>query len=156
MVKQDNKEETKEENEKGKTISIRGIKEDAYRRMTRLAKETGKTIGEITNDAYHAFIASVEGAKRLSREFIEGLNSTETKSISNLKKVTISGSDLKEIDGPIRFSNIDDLRFESVDPSDFEKKVASIVNVKTLTIPKSISKSKVLLKCSFVDEIIQA
>ncbi|MEM0158630.1 MAG: hypothetical protein QXP70_05885 [Methanomassiliicoccales archaeon] len=156
MAKEESTDQKREESEKEKTVSIRGIREDIYKRMTRLARETGKTVGEITNDAYHALIASVDGVRKVSKEFLEGINSTEIKSISNLKKVSISGSDLKEVEGSIRFSNIDELRFENIDPAEFERKVAAIVNVKVLTVPKNISKSKVLLKCSYVDEIVQA
>ncbi|WP_243670282.1 hypothetical protein [Vulcanisaeta sp. JCM 16161] len=40
-----------EESSERKTVTIRGLSTDIYDRVSRLARETGTTIGEIVNEA---------------------------------------------------------------------------------------------------------
>ena len=156
MPQKEKKEEEKEEEEsEKKSVSIKGVRADIYNRMMGMAKDTGRTLGELTNDAYRSFIATVEGAKNVSKSFLEGAGSAMPRTIENIKTLEITREDLEEIKHKVSFRNINELIFKDVDDETFEKYVVSIVGVKKLMIPAKMKKSKVLLRSSFVDEIIQ-
>ena len=139
--------------EEKKDISVKGVSRDIYNRVLRLAKETGRTLGEVTNDAYRAFLSTAASAKQISRNFVEGATQSLPKYVENIKNLTIDGDDLKEIGHRVAFRNIDNLEFKNVNSEVFDDYVESITNVKNLKIPKSLSKARVLLKCNFVDSI---
>jgi hypothetical protein len=46
----------KEEGEK-ENISIKGIQKNVYDKVKNLARETGKTVGDLTNDAFKGVIS---------------------------------------------------------------------------------------------------
>ncbi len=148
------KERSEEEDEK-KSVSIKGVKKDVYQRMMHLARESGKTLGEITNDAYRTFISTVDGARHVSQSFIDGARGSKITSIENIRNLTLSKKDLEEIGHPVDIRNIDDLTLEGLDNDGFEKYVRAITGVRNLTIPKGLSKSKVLIRARFVDNIVQ-
>lgn len=53
-----------EESSERKTVTIRGLSTDIYDRVSRLARETGTTIGEIVNEALRRYIATLENISK--------------------------------------------------------------------------------------------
>jgi predicted DNA-binding protein len=157
MAAKENENETdnQDENIVRKTISIKGVSADLYRRIQKISSDTGKTIGQLTDDAYKSFMGTVENTKHLSEGFMKGIKEGSSQFIENIKELEITGDDLKEIGRKVIFKNIDSLTFKDVDNETFDKYVNAIVMVKTVTIPKNLSKTKVLVKGNFIDKIIQ-
>ena len=152
MEKDTEKEETKNEESK-QNISVKGVRKDIYGKILKLTRDTGQTLGEITNEAYRTFLSGVEGAKHLSKNFIDGATKGSVKYIENIKTLTINGEDLAEISTKIVFRNIDTLIFEDISTEDVTKHVESLSNVKVIVIPKSVSKASILLRSTLIDEI---
>lgn len=150
----DKVEEEQTEAEK-RSVSIKGVKKDVYSSMIRLARESGRTLGELTNDAYRAFIGTLDGAKTVSQSFVEGTKSTRLTSIENIRNLALSGKDLEEIGHKVDIRNVDDLDLTNVDSESFDKYIHHITGVKNLTISSKLKKSKVITKARFVDNIIQ-
>ncbi|ARD84358.1 hypothetical protein [Ferroplasma acidiphilum] len=148
-------ETTEDENVVRKTISIKGVSADLYRRIQKISNDTGKTIGQVTDDAYKSFMGTVENAKHLSDGFMKGMKEGSSQFIENIKELEITGNDLKEIGRKIIFKNIESLTFKDIDNETFDKYVNAIIMVKTVTIPKGLSKAKILLKGNFIDKIVQ-
>ncbi len=157
MANENNETENDNEDEKvyRKTISIKGVSADLYKRIQKVSNDTGKTIGQVTDEAYRSFVGSVDNAKHLSESFMKGIKEGSSHIIENIKVLEITGDDLKEINRKIIFRNIDELTFKNVDNETFDKYVNSIIMVKVVTIPKTLSKAKVLLKGNFIDKIVQ-
>jgi len=155
--KKTEEDETTEEDENviRKTISIKGVSADLYKRVQKLSSDTGKTIGQVTDDAYKSFMGSVENAKHISDGFMKGIKEGSSQFIENIKELEITGNDLEEIGRKIIFKNIDSLTFKDIDNETFDKYVNSIIMVKTVVIPKNLSKAKILLKGNFIDKIVQ-
>ncbi len=152
MEKNTVKEETENEETK-QNISVKGVRKDIYGRILKLTRDTGQTLGEITNEAYRTFLSGVEGAKHLSKNFIEGATKGSVKYIENIKTLTINGEDLAEISTKIVFRNIDTLIFEDISTDDITKHVESLANIKVIVIPKSVSKASILLRSTLIDEV---
>lgn len=159
MTQEDRKEEkeTEEESQQDekKSVSIKGVKKDVYNRMIQFSRDTGRTLGELTNDAYRTFIGTIDGAKNMSQSFVEGTKSGKITTIENIRNLSLSKADLEEIGHKVDLRNIDDLDLGDVDDDTFEKYVHHITGVKNLTISKSLKKSKVITRARFVDNIIQ-
>ncbi len=152
MEKNTEREETENEETK-QNISVKGVRKDIYGRILKLTRDTGQTLGEITNEAYRTFLSGVEGAKHLSKNFIEGATKGSVKYIENIKTLTINGEDLAEISTKIVFRNIDTLIFEDINTDDITKHVESLTNIKVIVIPKSVSKASILLRSTLIDEV---
>ncbi len=155
MLAMTDEEKESEQLDDKKSVSIKGVKKDVYNRMMRLAHESGKTLGELTNDAYRTFIGTMEGARNVSHSFIEGAKGTRITSIENIRNLVLTSKDLEEIGHQIDIRNVDDLTLEGLNNETFDKYIRGITGVKNLTIPKDLSKSKVLIRSRFVDNIIQ-
>jgi len=154
-VNKDEKEEKTQEGENTQNISVKGIKKDVYDKVSQIARITGKTLGEVTNEAYKSLIGAFDGAGHISRNFREGLSGTMSRYVENIKNLDITKKDLEEIGHKTVFKNIDTLVLVDVDDETFDRYIDAIINVKSLSIPASLRKSKVLLKCSYVDTISQ-
>ena len=152
MEKNTVREDTETEETK-QNISVKGVRKDIYGRILKLTRDTGQTLGEITNEAYRTFLSGVEGAKHLSKNFIEGATKGSVKYIENIKNLTINGEDLAEISTKIVFRNIDTLIFEDISTDDITKHVESLTNIKVIVIPKSVSKASILLRSTLIDEV---
>jgi predicted DNA-binding protein len=150
-----NEETNEDENVVRKTISIKGVSADLYKRIQKISNDTGKTIGQVTDDAYRSFMGTVENAKHLSEGFMKGMKEGSSQFIENIKELEITGNDLAEIGRKIIFKNIENLTFKDIDNEIFDKYVNAIIMVKTVTIPKNLSKSKILVRSNFIDKIIQ-
>ena len=149
------KREQEETDEKPKqNISVKGVRKDLYDKVLKFTRESGKTLGDITNEAYRGFLATVEGAKHLSRNFVEGAIRGDIKYIENIKNLTIDKRDFDELNVKVAFKNIDTLTFAGISTEDLTKYVETISNVKTIVIPRGVSKAALLLRSTYVDEII--
>ncbi len=152
-MEKDTEKDENENEESKQNISVKGVRKDIYGRIMKLTRDTGQTLGEITNEAYRTFLSGVEGAKHLSKNFIDGATKGSVKYIENIKTLTINGEDLAEISTKIVFRNIDTLIFEDISTEDVTKHVESLSNVKVIVIPKSVSKASILLRSTLIDEI---
>ena len=149
-----------------RTMTIRGIDKDLYDRAVALAKETGRTVGEVINEALRLILslasttastakelgvstfelgkAAVEGMK-------EGLNIYE---ISDIEEIELTKDDLENIEGIVRLRNIKRLVFSNdITEELIDKKIHSIVMCDEIIIPRHIRKLKVLKKCKFIKKI---
>lgn len=154
-----------DEKKKTKIISIRGLDNEIYRQLTIAAKEMGKTIGEVTNEAIKLYLTLLKGSESIARKisttistitkaFKEGLKETEIDIVRGLDELTISRKDLVNYGKPVAFMFIDKLKFEEdVDTNTFTKYVDSIVSCNEVYIPKTLSKIIVGRKCRFVKKI---
>ncbi len=134
-------------------ISIKGIQSNIYKRVKEMARETGKTIGEITNESYKIFISAANETRAAGQEFIKGIKETQITIIENISTVEITGEDIKSNGKNVIFRNINSLIIKDINKEDFDKYVASIVSVKHLEVPKSIPKMMVLERSKFIDEL---
>ena len=153
---------------KKKTITIRGIDEDLYERLTVLARETGKTIGELINEGMRVLLSITSPLVKTTQKAIEGVTSVgkavaegvETglgriREISNIDELTVNKEDLEAIDQLVVFKNIKKLKFEdNVTYELIEAKVKGIILCDEIIIPKTIPKLKLLSKCKLIKRII--
>jgi len=137
------------------TISVKGIKKDLYEKIKEIARETGKTIGEITNESYKMFVTSANTVKEAGEQFIHGIKETNVLFISNIENLEITGEEIKNYGKKISFRNIKNLKITDISENDFENYIDSLINIQKLTIPKNINKLKVLERSKFINEIIQ-
>jgi len=137
------------------TISVKGVKKDLYEKIKKIARESGKTIGEVTNESYKLFVSTTNSIIETGQQFIEGLNESGTFVISDISKLELSGEEIRKINKKISFRNIDNLKLRDITESDIDNYIASFVNIKTLEIPPGINKLKILEKSRFLGEIIQ-
>ncbi len=144
-----------EEKEGKKTISIRGLDERLYEQIVLLARESGKTIGEILNEAMKILLATVNKASTIGKGFVEGLKeSTNTLEVTGIEELVIERNDIESIDKPIVFKNIKRLEIADDVPYElFDKKVKSIILCNELIIPRNYPKLKVAQKCRLVKVI---
>lgn len=157
MPDEEREEQTEEEkiDEGKKSVSIKGVKKDVYNRMIQMARDTGRTLGELTNDAYRTFIGTIDGAKNVSQSFVEGTRSSRVTTIENIRNLTLNREDLEEIGHRVDIRNVEDLDLGNVDDETFDKYVHQITGVKNLTISSGLKKTKVILKGRFIDNIVQ-
>ncbi|MGC8506074.1 MAG: hypothetical protein ACP5NK_05135 [Thermoplasmata archaeon] len=155
MVTEKKKNETDEddETEEKRTVSIKGVSDRIYRKMTQIAKDTGKTIGEITNESYKTFLGAVEGAVGISKEFVKGAKSAKVEVVSNFKNLEITGKELLEIGNRVSFRNIDNLTISDISEEDFNSHIDSFIQIRNLVIPENVRKSIAVKKCNFVDNL---
>ncbi|OYT55581.1 MAG: hypothetical protein B6U76_05635, partial [Desulfurococcales archaeon ex4484_217_2] len=74
----------------------------------------------------------------------------------DLEELTVTSKDLEEIEGRVKFRNIRKLVIDnSVTWELFDKKIASIVFVDKVVLPKHIPKLKALSKMKLVKKIEQ-
>lgn len=147
--------ENKEQNEKEDTgnISIKGVQKRLYDRVKNLARETGKTVGDITNDAFKVVLAAAGETKKVGEEFIQAVRDSKSTYVQDLNAIEITGSELAKNNKKVNFKNIQNLTFKDVTETDFDNYVESIVNVKNLEIPKGISKFMILERVKYVDSL---
>ena len=140
--------------ERKRDVSIKGVSKELYQKMISFAKSTGKNVGEVTNEAYRDFLSTVEDIKHSARNSLNKQLSN-VRYVENIRVLTIDEKTLTELGDKIIFQDMDDLTFDGVSNEEFTKRVVSIKNVKHLTVPPTISKAAVILRCTFVDQIEQ-
>jgi len=142
---------------KKKTVTIRNIDEELYAKASALAKSIGESVGEIINEALRAFLSIAEGSIEFAQKVREGVEATvKITTVSDLEELTVTSKDLEEIEGRVKFRNIRKLVIDnSVTWELFDKKIASIVFVDKVVLPKHIPKLKALSKMKLVKKIEQ-
>jgi hypothetical protein len=144
---------TRSDNKDTENISIKGVQKRLYERVKGLATDTGKTVGEITNDAFKVLLAAAGETKKVGEEFIQAVMDSKSTFVQDINSIDITGPDLAKNNKKVIFKNIQNLVFKDITEADFEAYVESIINVKNLEIPKGIAKFKVLEKAKYVDNI---
>ncbi|MCU0861303.1 MAG: hypothetical protein MUE65_03180 [Methanomassiliicoccales archaeon] len=118
-------------------VTIRGIDDEVYSKFAAKAKRRGIAIGELTTQVMRA-MASEEAESAYV--------------IRDQEELSVSKADLMSLDGMVRFSNIEKLRFEDdVDWEVFKAKVEGLDNIEVVTLPKSLSKFQVLTRARNVE-----
>ena len=141
-----------EESSERKTVTIRGLSTDIYDRVSRLARETGTTIGEIVNEALRRYIATLEN---ISKAIDNMIRAGDVVVISGVSSLTVTRADLETLDKPVIFKDMDELIFaDDVNNDIIKNKVARIVNVNTVYVPKSVSTLLIASKSEFVKKIV--
>ncbi len=156
---QDNNDE-----EKKKTITVRGVDKDIYEKAVLTARETGKTVGEVVNQALTSFLGItskasrtvdqiIQGAKDTGKSFIMGYEDAKKNItiISDLEELTITKDEIMQSGKKLSFRNIKKLTLD-ID-QDALNYIDSIIGVDDLIIPSSLNKISVLEKCKFVKKI---
>ncbi|HDI74632.1 MAG: hypothetical protein DRJ52_04320 [Thermoprotei archaeon] len=134
-------------------ISVRGIDRSLYDEALKLAHQTGRTIGEVINEALKLLIAFYEGVSETVslEDKYKPPNVTE---ITGIDELTVSKEDLESENRPVLFKNIKRLRFSENVPQDtFSSKVYLIVVCDEVVIPHTLSKLEVAKKCRFVKKL---
>ncbi len=141
-----------EEGNERKTVTIRGLSIDVYDKVSRLARETGATVGEIVNDALRRYISTLES---ISRTIDNMIRAGDVAVISGVSSLTVTKADLESLDKPVVFKDMDELIFtDDVTNELIKSKVARIVNVNTVYVPKSVSTLLIASKSELVKKIV--
>ena len=140
------------ESSERKTVTIRGLSVDIYNRISRLAREMGVTVGEIVNEALRRYITTLENASRTIDNLVR---SGDVVVISGISSLTVTKADLESLDKPVVFRDMDELVFADDVTNDLIKnKVAKIVNVNTVYVPKTVSTLLIASKSELVRKIV--
>lgn len=150
------------------TVTIRGVDSKLYEKLVKLARETGRTVGELTNQAMSQFLSTVSEAEMLAynlkdsvkstgKAFLEGFNETrrDVILISNLGEVTITKAELLSAGKPVSFRNISRLAFPDLENELVDRFIDSIISVDEVVIPGTVNKISLLRKCKFVKKITE-
>lgn len=149
------KNEGEEREERREIVSIRGVDRELYQQLSAFAKEAGKTIGEVINEAMAIFISLKEGLTGAGERFVESMEKAVSTYIGNIDELSVSRDDLMDVKGNVVFRNIGRLLFaEDVDNDIFQGKVKRIINVNELVIPKHLSKLRVLSRSMHIKRIV--
>ncbi len=138
-----------------KNVSVKGISKDIYRKILQLARDTGKSVGDLTNDAYKALLSTADGALEVSKTFVQSARESKVQVISNIGELEISGKEISDLKKRVSFRGMKKLVITDISDEDFASKIQSIHNVDLLIVPKNVSKATVITKCSFVEKIEQ-
>jgi len=151
--------------EKEKTVTIRGVDRELYAKALALAKELGKSAGEMINEALRLLLTqtmaaatALTKAAHAGRELIEGVKEVAGAEhvVSGVGELVVKKADLEAIDKPVVFKGIRRLVFEDdVDYSLFEGKVRSIVMCDEVLVPKAYPKLKVAEKCRMIGKLAE-
>ena len=147
--------------EEKKITTIRGIDRELYTKITALAKEMGKTVGDMINEAMKLYLlfteTSAEITKSLSRTrkaFVEGFRERTSLIIRDLDQIQLSKSDLERYKRKISLIKIKRVIFDKdVDEDTFEKYIDLIAYCEEVLVPKSIPRLLVYSRCRQVSKI---
>ena len=148
-----------ERQEKKQNIkSIRGIDDRLYEQLTVLARESGKTVGELVNESMRLLLTLVnktsDVGKALVEGYKEGRRAEDVEVISSIEELEITAKDLESIEKPVEFKNIKKLVFKDVPYELFDRKVRKIAMCGDVVVPSSFPRLKVARKCFMVTRII--
>ncbi len=130
-----------------KTISIRGVDKNLYNKLSAIAREVDKTIGDLVNEAIDLFVKVTDGVTETVSKVIH-----EPYVIKNLDRLVISGKELNELDRPVMFLNIKELILEDVDDSSLDA-IVKIMKVDKVVVKGSVNKIKFYSKLDRVSNI---
>ena len=153
------------ENEKDKkTVTIRGVDKSIYERAVKTARETGRTVGEIVNQALSSFLGLtskatnavtqvVQGVKETGKSLVQGFEDAkkDVVVISDVEELSVTRDEILQVGKQISFRNIKKLTL-NIDQEALNY-VDSIIGVDELVIPSTINKIMLLQKCKFVKKI---
>lgn len=158
--------ENKQQEEEKKTVTVRGVDEELYKKAVVTAKQTGKTVGEVINQALKNFFTVTESATRTvttavshvtetGKAFIEGFKEAgkDVVEVADIEELTIDKEELIGIGKPVSFRNVKRLVLRNVTQEDVDKYIYSIVGVDEIVIPPTVNKLKLLQKCRLVKKI---
>ncbi len=104
--------------------AIRGLETELYNKILAKAKETGKNVSDLMNDAMRTYLNHVQEASTVFGE--------------NMDNVTVTKKDLTEL-GKVAFKKVMNLRFaKDVDKEAFENNVLSIEDCDNVQVPEPL------------------
>jgi hypothetical protein len=98
-------------------------------------------------------LSAANETKTVGGEFVKGMKESMVSSVQDISSLEISGNELVMNNRKVSFRNIDHLVFKDITEKDFADFVDSIVNVKTLEVPKTLSKFLVLERSKFIENL---
>ena len=152
-----------------KTITIRGIDKDLYDRILVLARETGKTVGELLNEAMKLLLIIgpvalrattskvARGIISIGKAITEGVTEgfQDVIEISGVDELVVTKSDMESIRKPLVFKLIKKLEFADDIPYElFASKVKAIILCNEVIIPNTYPKLEVISICKMVKRVI--
>jgi len=153
------------ENEK-KIVTVRGVDKDLYERISNIARSSGKTVGDVINDAMRTFLAfsgkvgekideATMKAIGVGKSFVEGYNEAGKNIliVSDMEELHINKNEIVSVGKLLSFRNIKRLVLEDVDQDTINRYIDSIISVDELVVPSSVNKLLILPKCKFVKKI---
>jgi len=136
-------EERRDVTEEKRDVTIRGLESEVYRSFSSLAKEMGKTVGELMNEAMKLYMRILRLPGELSRRI--------PASVEGVEELVVEDRDVKDLGRPIIFKNIKRLVLR-ID-RDSLSNIIAIDGCEELVIPRDLPKLEVLSKCSGVRRI---
>ena len=130
------------------------MNEELYRRAAALAKTTGRTVGEVMNEAIELVLNVGEAA--LSPLVKPSERGGKIVEVSGLEELKVSREDLDDLGEGERviFRGLGRLEVEGDVPyRSFEEKVAAIVSCNEVILPKGYPKLKVAAKMQGVKKL---
>ncbi len=146
--------------ERKTTVTVRGVDRQLYEELVRLARETGRNIGDLINVAMRLLLANVKAGLEFFGKKLEEVSQNipepaATVTIEGVEELEISKRDLLEAGRPVVFKGLKRLVFSNdVDPETFERSVHSIVAVDEVVVPSSLPKLLVASRCRLVKRVV--
>jgi hypothetical protein len=104
--------------------AIRGLETELYNKILAKAKETGKNVSDLMNDAMRSYLNQVQGASTVFGE--------------NMDNVTVTKKDLTDL-GKVAFKKVMNLKFaKDIDKEVFENNVLSIEDCDNVQVPEPL------------------
>jgi S-adenosylmethionine synthetase len=145
----------KEEKVNEKTVSIRGIASDVYRKILQISSETGKTVGELTNEAYRKMVQTSSLVEKAAEKALEKKFKVADTIVENIGQITLNNDEIEKLYGNIGFRNIDKLELSGLSDINSYGKISFISNVKVLKLSKGTKKINLLSKLNEVSQIVE-
>lgn len=145
----------KEEEMNEKTVSIRGIASDIYRKILQISSETGKTVGELTNEAYRKMVQTSSLVEKAAEKALEKKFKVADTIVENIGQITLNNDEIEKLYGNIGFRNIDKLELSGLSDINSYGKISFISNVKVLKLTKGTKKVNLLSKLNEVSQIVE-
>jgi hypothetical protein len=147
------KDEEYKNKEDEKTVTIKGVRADLFKKIKDMAYQSGKTIGEITNRAYEALLNGAQGLGEISKSFQKGIQESGSILISSLDELSVDSKEILNEGKRVVFKNIKKLTLTSLDDITIEKYIGGIYDVEELNASGNFSKIKLLAKCANVKKL---
>ncbi len=104
--------------------AIRGLETELYNKILAKAKETGKNVSDLMNNAMRSYLNQVQGASTVFGE--------------NMDNVTVTKKDLTDL-GKVAFKKVMNLKFaKDIDKEVFENNVLSIEDCDNVQVPEPL------------------
>jgi len=105
-------------------IAIRGLETELYNKILAKAKETGKNVSDLMNDAMRSYLNQVQGTSTVFGE--------------NMDNITVTKKDLSEL-GKVAFKEVTNLKFtKDIDKETFTNNVLSIEDCDNVQVPEPL------------------